>query len=130
MSEETVQPTPQQKMAAVKSLLMQQFGGVYNQLIRFVRELPIDDKLREYAVMNLDQGAMWVDQGVKALNFEVTPLPAGEPNNAAEEGKQPEDKQQEHQDGAESGCAAEAGSCNSPVSSEEVKAQEEVNNPG
>lgn len=80
MSETT---TEEERVASVKAILMQNMNGGYMQLIQFVRELPIDEEIKKFAIQNLDQGVMWVEQGIKLLKFKVP-----------EEQTQPEPEQQ------------------------------------
>jgi len=63
--------TEEQKVLDVKAMLIKNLNHFYGQLTAFIRQLPIDDTLRAYAIFNLDQGAMWVEQGVKKLQFKV-----------------------------------------------------------
>ena len=102
--------TKEQKMQAVKVLLMQQLNQIYGQYTRFIKELPIDGLLKQFAIMNADQGLMWVEQGLKKLQFEVE-----EKQNAIEAGKQQEGNSGEHQAGDQGGKAAEAGGGDCPV---------------
>jgi hypothetical protein len=78
MSEQKVTLTPEQKTANVKALLMQQMNQIYSALTRFVHTMPVDEKLKEFSIMNLDQGIMWAEQAIKKLNFKVED-PATEP---------------------------------------------------
>jgi hypothetical protein len=120
--------TNEQKMAAVKGLLMQNLNGFYGNYINFVKQLPIDETLKQFAVMNADQGIMWVEQGIKKLQFQVDDLPQapeGEPSDATKEGNEQEGNQPEHSEGSESGSPTEASGSDSNENGEE-ECQKEI----
>ncbi len=79
MSEEAL--SPEQKVQHVKNILMQQISQIYANLANFVKQTPIDEKIKEFSLMNLDQGIMWFEQGVKKLNFVVEKPDAPAPSN-------------------------------------------------
>ena len=120
--------TQEEKVLDVKTLLMKNLNHFYGQLTAYVKQLPIDPLLLGYAIFNFDQGAMWIEQGVKKLQFKVDDEGV---INAVEEGQQPENDQQEHQDGSEGGSSPEASGSDCAIGGEEgkVEIQEEVTNP-
>lgn len=96
--------TQEQKVNQVKVMLMQQMGQVYAGLANFVKQLPIDEKIKEFSLMNLDQGIMWIEQGIKKLNFVVEDKPNAEPNEPVAAPETP---------------AAETQACNEPTTQPE-----------
>ncbi len=69
----------------VKITLINQLDKLYMQLINFINSIPINQEIGKFALMNLDQGIMWVQQGVKGLQFEVTQPPEGTDHDASQE---------------------------------------------
>lgn len=70
-------PTTQE----VKQRLKHNIFSQYYTLIKNIKSVPFDDKLCGYALQNLDQGMMWVDQAISALDFDVVPPGKPETDN-------------------------------------------------
>lgn len=100
--------TNEQKVSQVKGILMQNLNQFYGQLVNFVRQTPIDDNLKEYAVMNLDQGVMWFEQGLKKLQFKVEDNQPKEVNNESEEASNESESQSESPCEEGSSCSEES----------------------
>ncbi len=76
---------PKQTPEEVKLALIDQLNKLYSPLISFIRNIPIDQEMGKYALQNLDQGILWMQQAIKALRFEVTNLPEGTENDECKE---------------------------------------------
>lgn len=87
--------TPEQKTADAKDNLFQQLNNIYSHLIAFVRDLPIPENIRGYALQNFDQGLMWMDQAIRGLNFEVQ-QPVGVVNEEASQENASEENAEEN----------------------------------
>lgn len=57
-----------------RAQLINQSNQIYMQLVTFLQELPIDERIKQFSIMNLDQGMMWLGQGIRALKIEK-PVP-------------------------------------------------------
>ena len=63
--------TDEEKMNEVKLDVIKDFNVIYMRLVDFVSKTPIHEDIKKHAMMNLNQGAMWFGQGMKALTFNV-----------------------------------------------------------
>ncbi len=77
--------TPEQKVFHVKNNLRNTLNGFHNNLFNFVNGLPINEDQKKFALANLIQGLHWVEDGLEALQFEVTELPPVPPAEGCEQ---------------------------------------------
>lgn len=66
-------PAPTPTVDEVKNDMIVKFNLLYQNLVKFVSNMPIDPRIGSYAFQNLDQGMMWVREGIKAMEFQVNP---------------------------------------------------------
>lgn len=72
MTDQMNELTQEQKVENIKANLQTQINIRYQALIDIVRNIPLNERLADYAYMNFDQGIMWVNQAMRSLQFEVT----------------------------------------------------------
>lgn len=78
MSEEQVTIRPIKTVDQVREDFLIRARLAYQEYIQFINSLPLNQLLLQHATQNFDQGAFWIDQAIRVMNFEIVP-PAAPP---------------------------------------------------
>ncbi len=65
-SPEQVKALQDQQM---REAFMQSFHQFYGQLAQFLNKIPLNQKLKDFSLMNFDQGAMWAREAIASMQF-------------------------------------------------------------
>lgn len=87
MSDLTPEQAALQEAHQTRLVLQQAFSSLYKNLTDFVQRLNMVPNIKSFAIMNLDQGAMWMREGISTMqfNFQPTPPAASESEKKVEE---------------------------------------------
>lgn len=69
----------QDKNSLIKQELLATFFAKYSDLVQYVNNLPIHVKLKENAVTRLDEGMMWVREGIVHIQTAIPEAPVDAP---------------------------------------------------
>lgn len=53
----------------MKKSLIDSLHKVYSELVKFVESVPINNKIKEFAIKHFDEGLMWTREGIGVINF-------------------------------------------------------------
>ena len=119
------QPNDNQKLDMMKQSCMMSVNHVYTPMKQFINKLPINPVLRDRVYSHLDSGILWLQEAIRLIDVSVVQSQE-EKINAAQEGKEPEGNQPEHQDGKGSGEACSPSDSNSPAESGQEQEEKET----
>lgn len=77
------QQAPQQhSIESIKQLLFDTFIAHYKSAIDVINRTPMRADLKQFAILFMDTGMMWAQQGIASANFPPTPSAATEPKES------------------------------------------------